>query len=278
MKVPAGEPLNKRLLAAEFFSPDALPRDRSLSGSASIASGGSARRCYSCCAENSAIYIIFLNKNCYVLYTVAQQIASSTTSSDAGPSAVDDDERSDLSPDGDAPDRDRSEALIELLANARRRYLWEYLRREEREVSLQEVSEVIAGRELDKPPSAVTYDERKSVYTSLRQFHCPKMADAGLVEFDRRAGRVAPCEGSDLVVELEPDRGRVRATVLAAVGLSTLVTGAAWRLGLPVFGALSLEALAVSLGIAAVVACALYYSVVRSARAVDFDEVLRRLR
>jgi len=124
----------------------------------------------------------------------------------------------------------------------------------------------------------VTYDERKSVYTSLLQFHCPKMADAGLVEFDRRAARVAPREGADLVVELEPDRQRVAETVLGAVGLSTLVTGAAWRLGLPVFGALSFEGLVLSLGVAAAIACALYYSVVRSARAVGFDEVLRRLR
>jgi len=278
MKLPASERLNKRLLADEFFPRVAAPRTRSPSASASSAFRGPRLRCYSSCAENSTIYTIFLNKNCYLLYTVAQQTASSTTPADAESSALDDGDRSSPSPDGDAPDRDRSEALIELLANARRRYLWEHLRREEREISLQEASEVIAGRELDKPPSAVTYDERKSVYTSLRQFHCPKMADAGLIEFDRRAGRVAPCEGSDLVVELEPDRSRVRATVLGAVGLSTLVTGAAWRLDLPVFGALSLEALAVSLGIAAAVACALYYSVVRSARAVDFDEVLRRLR
>jgi hypothetical protein len=104
------------------------------------------------------------------------------------------------------------------------------------------------------------------------------MADAGLVEFDRRAASVAPCEGSDLVVELEPDRRRVAETVLGAVGLSTLVTAGAWRLGLPVFGALTFEGLAVSLGVASVTACVLYYSVLRSARAVGFDEVLRRLR
>lgn len=209
---------------------------------------------------------------------MAHQIASSHTPSDAESPLDGDDERTELSPDADDSDRDRSEALIELLANARRRYLWEYLRREGREIPLQEASRAIAGRELEKRPSAVTYDERKSVYTSLLQFHCPKMADAGLIEFDRRAARVAPCEGSDLIVELKPDRRRVATTVLAAVGLSTLVAAGAWRLGLPVFGALSLEALAVSLGIAAAIACALYYSVVRSAREVGFDEVLRRLR
>ncbi|QAU12749.1 hypothetical protein EKH57_08450 [Halorubrum sp. BOL3-1] len=208
---------------------------------------------------------------------MAHQPASSRTP-DAEPTAFDDDERTGTSPDADAPAPDRSEALIELLANARRRYLWQYLRREGREIPLQEASRAIAARELDKPRSAVTYDERKSVYTSLLQFHCPKMADAGLVEFDRRAARVAPCEGSELVVELEPDRRRVATTVVVAVGLSTLVTVGAWRLDLPVFGALSLRALAVSLGIAATVAVALYYSVVRSPRAVGFDEVLRRLR
>lgn len=208
---------------------------------------------------------------------MARQSASPYTP-DAESAGFDDDERAASSSDADDPPLDRSEALIELLANSRRRYLWQHLRREGEEIPLQEASRVIAARELDKPPSAVTYDERKSVYTSLLQFHCPKMADAGLIEFDRRAARVAPCEGSNLVVELEPDRRRVGRTVLAAVGLSALVTAGAWRLGLPVFGALTPEALAVSLGIAAVTACSLYYAVVRSARAVDFDEVLRRLR
>ncbi|ELZ36470.1 DUF7344 domain-containing protein [Halorubrum tebenquichense] len=208
---------------------------------------------------------------------MAHQPASSRTP-DAERTAFDDDERGEASPDANDPAPDRSEALIELLANARRRYLWQHLRREDSEIPLQEASRAVAARELDKPPSAVTYDERKSVYTSLLQFHCPKMADAGLIEFDRRAARVSPCEGSNPVVELEPDRRRVGATVLGAVGLSTLVTVGAWRLGLPVFGALTLEALAVSLGIAVAVACSLYYSVLRSTPAVEFDEVLRRLR
>lgn len=191
---------------------------------------------------------------------------------------ADGDERDEAGPGTDRPSSDRPEALIELLANARRRYLWEYLRREDREVSLREASEVVASRELDKRPSAVTYDERKSVYTSLLQFHCPKMADAGLVEFDRRAARVAPGEDSDLVVELEPDRRQTGATVLVALGLSTAVTAGAWRLDLPVFGALTPEALGVSLGLAATIACGLYCSVVTSAHSVDFDEILRRLR
>ena len=205
---------------------------------------------------------------------MAHQTASTRTPSDTDSSPVDDEQRASGAADGDDP----SEDLIELLANARRRHLWQHLRREGREVSLREASEVVAARELDKPRSAVTYDERKSVYTSLLQFHCPKMADAGLVEFDRRAARVAPAEGTDLVVDLEPDRRRVAETVLGAVGLSALVTAVAWRLELPVFGALTVEGLAVSLGVAAVTACVLYYSVVRSARAVGFDEVLRRLR
>jgi len=218
-----------------------------------------------------------LNKKYYLLSTVAHQSASTHTA-DADPAAFDDEERVAASPDADDSAHDRSEALIELLANARRRYLWQHLRREGSEIPLQEASRAVAARELDKSPSSVTYDERKSVYTSLLQFHCPKMADAGLIEFDRRAARVSPCEGAELVVELEPDRRRVGATVLGAVGLSTLVTVGAWRLGLPVFGALTLEALVVSLAIAAAIACSLYYSVVRSVPAVEFDEVLRRLR
>ena len=114
-----------------------------------------------------------------MLFTVAHQIASSRTPTDSDSSL--DDDREEARPDADADDadRDRSEALLELLANARRRYLWEHLRREGDEISLREASRAVAARELEKPPAAVTYDERKSVYTSLLQFHCPKMADAG---------------------------------------------------------------------------------------------------
>ena len=265
MKLPAIVPMNKTQLDTELS-----PR----LGRCNHSRPADAGRCYRSCDKDRSIYTIFLNKNCYLLYIVAQQIASSRTTPDAESPARDAEGRA--SPDTD--DGDRSEALIELLANARRRYLWQHLRREGGEVSLQAASRLIAARELDKPPSAVTYDERKSVYTSLLQFHCPKMADAGLVEFDRRAARVAPSENAELVVELEPNRRRVVRTVFAAAGAPALATAGAWRLGLPVFGALTPEALAVSLCLAAVIACVTYYSVVRSARAVRFDEILRRLR
>jgi hypothetical protein len=132
--------------------------------------------------------------------------------------------------------------VYEVLSNRRRRYLWRALRREGVELELSEASRRIAAWENGVDVEDVEYDQRKSVYNSLHQFHCPKMADAGLIEFDRRAARVAPREGSNPVIELEPDRRRVRATVLGSVGLSTLVTVGAWRLGLPVFGVVTLEA------------------------------------
>ena len=46
--------------------------------------------------------------------------------------------------------------------------------------------------EHETSPERLSSAERKTVYTALQQRHLPKMDDAGLVDFDKRAGTVAP--------------------------------------------------------------------------------------
>ena len=82
------------------------------------------------------------------------------------------DEESDLS-------RDES---FDLLSNHRRRYALYCLRQEENRATLGELADKIAAWENDIETDAVSYDERKRVYTSLQQVHLPRMDDLDVVE------------------------------------------------------------------------------------------------
>ncbi len=79
---------------------------------------------------------------------------------------------------------------FEILTNARRRYTLSYLRSRTGAVSIGELAEVVAAWENDTSIELVSSKERKSVYTSLYQTHLPKMADAGVIEYDRQRGNV----------------------------------------------------------------------------------------
>lgn len=91
-----------------------------------------------------------------------------------------------------------------MLSNRRRRYALHYLRREEERVELGDLAEVIAAWENEKSVPELASDERKRVYTSLQQFHLPKMDETGLLAYDRDRGTVSLSEpASDLDVYLD---------------------------------------------------------------------------
>jgi hypothetical protein len=185
---------------------------------------------------------------------------------------------------GGVPDPERDEGvdaneLLELLGNRRRRLLWRHLRTEESAAALSDASRQIAAWENGVDPADVEYDQRKSVYTSLRQFHCPKMADAGLVEFDDRDGTVRLTSDlpDELVIEIEPDTENVGRTALGALALSIGVILGAWAAGLPVFGPLSFAGVAFAV-CAAVAAAGLVYAVAaRSDHGVSLGDALARV-
>lgn len=170
--------------------------------------------------------------------------------------------------------------VLELLSNQRRRYLWQHLHRHDGEVALRDASRSVAARENDIAIESVTYDQRKSVYTSLIQFHCPKMADAGLLQFDKRkaTAAVTPETSSGLVVEVTPGADEKRQTVFGSIGLASLIVVGSWRLGLPVFGRLSLDVVLLSLAISLVPAVLVYYHLAHNGYGVNLAEVLTRAR
>lgn len=95
----------------------------------------------------------------------------------------------DEEPEGSRVSRDDA---FEMLSNTRRRYVVHYLEGE-KAATLSDLSRQVAawGNGIDR--REVTSDQRKRVYTALRQSHLPRMDRTEFVEFD-------------------PDRGEVEAT------------------------------------------------------------------
>lgn len=162
----------------------------------------------------------------------------------------------------------RDEAF-ETLSNRRRRYIIHYLRDEDQPVALSDLAEQIAAWENDTEILDISASERKTVYTSLQQFHLPKMDEMGVVEFDRRAGTVSvtdATEGLDIYLEVV-DRHDIPWSFYY-IGLSSvgaMLVALSW-LGVPPFGAVPDAGWTVFLVVALFVSSASHYALGRGMR------------
>jgi hypothetical protein len=86
------------------------------------------------------------------------------------------------------------DAVLEMLSNQRRRFVIHALKRADGPVSVSELAECVAGWEYDKPIDQLDHRERKRVRNALRQFHLPKMAEYGFLEYDAHRGVVSLTE------------------------------------------------------------------------------------
>ncbi|ELZ47782.1 hypothetical protein C463_02161 [Halorubrum californiense DSM 19288] len=75
--------------------------------------------------------------------------------------------------------------LYDLLSNHRRRYVIHFCKQADEPLTLSDLAEMVAAREQDKSVSELTSAERKRVYTSLQQTHLDRLADAGMIDYDR---------------------------------------------------------------------------------------------
>ena len=82
------------------------------------------------------------------------------------------------------------DTLFAILENQRRRDVLRYLRRNGDTATLSDLAEHVAAIENDVDVAALSSDERKRVYIALYQCHLPKMATAGVVDFDKNRGTV----------------------------------------------------------------------------------------
>lgn len=107
--------------------------------------------------------------------------------------------------DSDTVDELSRDDIFEVLSNRRRRYTLHYLKGNGDAATLGGVAEQVAAWENETAVEDVTADQRKRVYTSLQQFHLPKLDDQDVVEFDERSGRIeltAAADDLDVYVEV----------------------------------------------------------------------------
>lgn len=166
--------------------------------------------------------------------------------------------------------------LLEILGNRRRRLLWGLLHRRDGPVDLAEASRRVAARERGVDPAAVASEERKSVYASLYQHHCPVMAEAGAIEFDREASTVAavPAAERQRFLDLEIDSLAVARTATGALAAAAGVVGVGWTLDAPILASLSPVEFVVSVGVSVGISAAVYAVVVSRRYPVQLGDLL----
>lgn len=113
--------------------------------------------------------------------------------------------------------------VFDVLRNARRRYVLRALQQVD-SIQLGTLAERIAAREHQTTVDRVSSSERKSVYTSLYQTHLPKLADQGVIDYDRDRGVIELTEAAtqlEAFLDLPTDERRWSKRYLA-------LTIAAW--------------------------------------------------
>lgn len=81
---------------------------------------------------------------------------------------------------------------FELLRNRRRRIVISYLVEAGERVEMSELAEHVAAVENDTTVRALSSTERKRAYVGLYQCHLPKLADAGVIEYNSDRGHAEP--------------------------------------------------------------------------------------
>lgn len=80
---------------------------------------------------------------------------------------------------------------FDILKNARRRHVLEYLREHGGPVETGDLSTYVAAREAGIDATELCSQERKRVYVALHQCHLPRLEEAGVVSLDTDDGIVA---------------------------------------------------------------------------------------
>lgn len=86
--------------------------------------------------------------------------------------------------------------IFELLSAERRQEVLKYLDNNDGRADLGELAEHVAGLECGCDPGQLSSQQRKRAYVGLYQCHLPKMADAGVIDYDSNRGTIALNERS----------------------------------------------------------------------------------
>jgi hypothetical protein len=82
------------------------------------------------------------------------------------------------------------DVVFEILKNQRRRDAIKYLKENDGEATLGDMAEYIAAKENDIEIEALSSSQRKRVYIGLYQCHLPKMANSGVIDFEKNRGDI----------------------------------------------------------------------------------------
>ncbi|KZN25254.1 hypothetical protein A4G99_01695 [Haladaptatus sp. R4] len=107
-------------------------------------------------------------------------MADQTTNDDGGSSRA---TASPAGPSTDVPPLSQ-DALFDALASRRSRYILHNLRSEDTPVTLDTIVDTVAAWEMDKSIDLVSDEHRRNVLMSLQHTQLPKLAMAGLVQYD----------------------------------------------------------------------------------------------
>lgn len=111
--------------------------------------------------------------------------------------------------DDGRPEQISKSHLFELLSADRRQEVLSYLDANGGAADLGELAEHIASLECDCRVAELSSQQRKRVYVGLYQCHLPKMAEAGVIDYDQDRGDVALNERSARLLQylyLEEDQ------------------------------------------------------------------------
>ncbi|MCO8242738.1 MULTISPECIES: hypothetical protein [unclassified Haladaptatus] len=113
-------------------------------------------------------------------------MADQTTNDDGGSSRA---TASPAGPSTDVPPLSQ-DALFDALASRRSRYILHNLRSEDAPVTLDTIVDTVAAWEMDKSIDLVSDEHRRNVLMSLQHTQLPKLAMAGLVQYDEERGLI----------------------------------------------------------------------------------------
>lgn len=88
--------------------------------------------------------------------------------------------------------------IFHILQNDRRRLVLRYLQGRQEPVRMRDIAEQVAAWEHDTTVEALTSKQRQRVYIPLYQSHLPKLAEAGIINYEQSRGIVERTPLADL--------------------------------------------------------------------------------
>lgn len=97
--------------------------------------------------------------------------------------------------------------LCDVLSNARRRFVIDRLASHSKPLAVADVTRELTRWECETPSDQIPEEQVKSRYAALYHVHVPKMADVGILEYNRERNTIAladECAGITSVVGHPP--------------------------------------------------------------------------